>query len=56
MNAITKPSAPHDDARTETPEQIQGRIDLAASQRLAVIQDMSEGIWRGRPSQSAAEH
>ncbi len=45
MNAITrKPTKAHDPDQ-ETPEQKQARADLAAAQRLAVIQEMSEGIY-----------
>lgn len=45
MNAVTRPVPSLHDRSQETPEQQQARIDLAASQRLAVIQDMSEGIY-----------
>ncbi|MBX3539224.1 MAG: class II aldolase/adducin family protein [Chelatococcus sp.] len=45
MNAVTQNLAPAHDRRQETAEQHQARIDLAASQRLAVIQEMSEGIY-----------
>lgn len=41
MNAIVQNLLP---AR-ETAEQIQGRIDLAAAQRLAVLHDLTEGIY-----------
>jgi ribulose-5-phosphate 4-epimerase/fuculose-1-phosphate aldolase len=45
MNAITQTLSRAHDPALETPVQKQARIDLAAAQRLAVIQDMSEGIY-----------
>ncbi|MGQ4274646.1 class II aldolase/adducin family protein [Terrihabitans sp. B22-R8] len=45
MNAVVPIVPATRGASRETPEQLQARIDLAASQRLAVIQDMSEGIY-----------
>lgn len=45
MNAVTGKPVPAHDPTFETAEQKQARVDLAAAQRLAVIQEMSEGIY-----------
>lgn len=45
MNAISQNLPSAHDRNVETPAQQQARIDLAAAQRLAVVQEMSEGIY-----------